>query len=154
MKQAELDARINDFIDKYTPDVAAAIRACRRKLLKRVPHGVEMVYDNYNALVFAFGPSEKQADLVLSIAAYPKWVTLFFWRGSELDDPAGLLTGTGSQVRGIRLGTPDDLDCDDVKALIAQALRAQEAAFKAAATIKTVIKSVSAKQRPRRPAGA
>ena len=37
-----------------------------------------MVYDNYNALVVGFGPSERASEAVVSLAIFPKWVTLCF----------------------------------------------------------------------------
>lgn len=116
-----------------------------------IPRGYEQVYDNYNALVFGFGPTEKASDSLLSIAGYPKWVTLFFLNGAKLDDPEGLLEGSGSRVRGVRLGSAKDLDSAPIKTLIRQALEPRMEEFAEGPKLKTVIKSISKKQRPRRP---
>jgi hypothetical protein len=142
---------IAGFLAKYSPAIAGQLRAARKKLKALIPRGYEQVYDNYNALVFGFGPTEKSSDSVISIAGYPKWVTLFFLWGARLDDPHGLLEGSGAQVRGIRLTSPKDLDSPKVKALIRQALDPKMEAFADAPKMKTVIKSISKKQRPRRP---
>lgn len=142
---------ISKFLARYSPAIASQLRTARRKMKALIPRGYEQVYDNYNALVFGFGPSEKSSDSVISIAGYPKWVTLFFLWGAKLDDPHGLLEGNGSQVRGIRLESPKDLDSAKVKALIRQALDPKMEAFADAPKLKTVIKSISKKQRPRRP---
>ena len=147
-----MTAEVARFIDKYTPGMARAIAECRAKMHVIVPRGFELVYDNYNALVFAMSPSERTSEAMVSIAAYPRWVTLFFLKGKELADPQGLLQGDGVQVRSIRLRSPADLDTAPVQALIAQALAAQAPAFAQAPALRTVVKSVSAKQRPRRPA--
>jgi len=148
------DARIEAFIAKYTPEIAAQLRDARRRLRARFPRGVEMVFDNYNALVFGIGPSDRTRESFISIAGYPKWVTLFFLDGAGLADPAGLLEGDGRQVRGIRLKTPADLDSPAVDALIAQAVAPHAAALAAAAPLSTVIKAEAGRQRPRRPAPA
>lgn len=87
------------FIAGYEPKLATELRAARKKMRAHFPRGFELVYDNYNALVFAFGPSLKSSDLVLSLAAYPRWVSLFFARGKSLPDPEKLLRGNGSQIR-------------------------------------------------------
>ncbi len=142
---------ISRFLDRYLPEIAAATRECRRRLHALVPRGYELVYDNYNALVFGFGPTERTSDAVLSIAAYPKWVTLFFLQGKSLDDPNKRLEGSGSQVRSIRLSAPGDLDDPYVRGLIAQAIASERDLFEKAAPLRTIIKSISAKQRPRRP---
>ena len=149
-----MSKQIDEFIDKYTPEIAANLRTCRRKLRVLVPRGFELVYDNYNALVFGFAPSEKASTAPLSIAGYPKWVTLFFLQGASLVDPQSLLEGTGSQVRSIRLDSPDDLDKPSVEALVMQALEPCSAEFASAPKLKTIIKSISEKQRPRRPTEA
>jgi hypothetical protein len=151
---ADVEAQIDAFLAKYTPEIEAQLRDARARLRAAFPRGVEMVFDNYNALVFGIGPSAKTSESFISIAGYPKWVTLFFLRGVDLDDPEGLLEGGGSQVRGIRLESPSDMDAPAVAALIAQARRPHEAALRVAPALTTVVKLVSAKQRPRRPAEA
>jgi hypothetical protein len=145
-------SKVAGFIGKYSPEIARDIAVCRRKMQALVPRGYELVYDNYNALAIGYGPGQKASDAILSIAAYPRWVTLFFLYGAKLRDPDSLLQGAGSRVRSIKLQSPDDLDRADVKRLISQALSPHTEAFATCARIKTIVKSVSAKQRPRRPA--
>jgi len=148
------ERRIEAFIARYSPAIAAQLRDARGRLRAHFPRGVEMVFDNYNALVFGIGPSDRTRESFISIAGYPKWVTLFFLDGASLDDPQGLLEGEGKQVRGIRLETPADMATPAVAALIAQAIAARRDALAAAAPLATVIKAEVEKQRPRRPATA
>jgi hypothetical protein len=152
MNARDADAVVRDFIERYTPEVAAATRACRAKLQALFPRGCELVYDNYNALAIGYAPGDKASAVVVSIAAYPRWVTLFFLHGVGLPDPDGLLQGSGSRVRSIRLRTPADLDLAPVRQLIALARQPHEKAFAQAPSLRTIVKSVSARQRPRRPA--
>src|SRR5436190_17333126 len=118
MKATAAERRIAAFLAKYTPEIAAQLREGRTALQRLFPRGFELVYDNYNALVFAFGPSEKASEAVLSIAGYPRWTTLFFLEGKQLADPAGRLQGEGSTVRSIRLRGAADLQRPEVRALI------------------------------------
>src|SRR5580698_979805 len=102
--QQQLDV----FIDRYTEEVAAAMRTALRHLRRRVPGATELVYDNYNALGVGFGPSDRAAQIVLSIVAYPRWVSLFFLQsGARLPDPQHLLKGSGARVRHIVLTSPE-----------------------------------------------
>ena len=110
-----------------------------------------MVYDNYNALAVGFGPGERASEAILSIAVYPRWVSLFFLQGSRLKDPARLLKGSGTRVRHIVLGEARDISSTDVDALIAAALAAAKTPIDPKAKRRLIIKSVSVKQRPRRP---
>ena len=75
----------------------------------------------------------------------------FFCREPALPDPKGLLQGEGNVVRYIRLEDEETLDRADVKAMMATALKMAEVPMDKKTEYKLVIKSVSAKQRPRRP---
>ena len=136
---------------KYDPALAALAKAALAKMRKRVPGAIELVYDNYNALVIGFAPTERASDAVLSIALYPRWVNLFFLQGARLSDPHRLLQGEGSRVRRVLVRDAAVLDAPGVKALIAQAVAASPIPFDGKRRRRMVIKSVSARQRPRRP---
>jgi len=144
--------QVADFIARYTPQMAEAITACRRKLCARVPRGFELVYDNYNALAIGYAYADKASASLVSIAGYPRWVTLFFLYGKDLPDPEGLLEGDGARVRSVRLKSPEDLDAPAVRRLLDLALAPHEAEFAAAPPLRTVVKAVAEKQRERRPA--
>lgn len=143
---------IRAFVAKYTPAIQRELRAARTTLRGLVPRGYELVYDNYNALAIGYSPTAAAGAAFVSIAAYPKWVTLFFLKGKALKDPTRRLQGTGATVRSIRLASATTLDEDDVRALLAQAIAVNAAALARAPALTTIVKSVSAKQRPRRPA--
>ena len=152
MSANETEARIDTFLAKYAPEIEARLRAARARLRAFFPRGHELVFDNYNALVFGIGPTTASRDSFISVAGYPKWVTLFFLDGASLDDPQGLLEGDGKQVRGLRVHGPETFDEPAVQALIAQAAATRAPALAAAPTLATTIKMVVDKQRPRRPA--
>ncbi len=141
------DAEIQSFIDQYAPETAAEAMECRSKMRSIIKNGFELVYDNYNALVFAYGPTEKSRTASISIAVYPHWIRLFFLEGKDLDDPDSLLEGSGKQVRSVKLHSAEDLEMTNVRALIHKAMGDS---FESAPPLKTVVKSVSAKRRPRR----
>ena len=147
-------AQIAGFIAKFTPGIAALIKAARAKMRQRLPHAVEMVYDNYNFLVFGFGPTERPSEAIFSIAAYARGVGLCFLHGAKLPDPDKLLTGSGKQVRFLKLPAAAILDEPAVQRLIAAAIAAAPVPFDPAARRRLLIKSISAKQRPRRPVGS
>lgn len=145
--------QLDSFIDKFTPDVASQAREAVEKMLARLPGASMLVYDNYNALAIGFAPGERTSDAIFSLAVFPRWVTLCFLKnGPALPDPARLLKGSGTTVRHIRLDKPVMLDDPAVKTLMKEALRMADPAIDKAQPSRLMIKSVSAKQRPRRPA--
>lgn len=147
----EAAALLDTFIDKFTPDVAALTRTLLAKMKARLPGATIMVYDNYNALAIGFGPGEKASQAVLSLAVMPRWVTLCFLHGVGLPDPHGLLNGSGNQVRHIRLHTAEAFDDPRIQQLIEAALERCEPPIDETGEQRLIIKSISARQRPRRP---
>jgi hypothetical protein len=154
IKKAETESaekQLDRFLDAYTPEVADVARKVLVKLRKRLPHAIELVYDNYNALAIGFAPGDRASEGIFSIALYPKYVTLFFLQGAKLPDPDGLLQGEGSRAKHIRLDDEKTLDRTDVKAMMTKAMEMAAVPFDQKTKYRLVIKSVSAKQRSRRP---
>lgn len=145
-------AQLTRFLARYSPGVRSVAKAALTSLRRRVPGAVEFVYDNYNALVVGFGPNERPSDAWFAIAIYPRFVNLNFLQGAILDDPGGLLKGSGTQHRHIRLA-PDAsiLERADVRALVAQAIDTGDVPFARGRRRKVMIRWISKKQRPRRP---
>lgn len=152
MKSSAAETQIDGFVAKYSPAIQQQLHEARTRLRAMFPRGFELVFDNYNALVFGISPTDRTADAFVSIAGYPKWVTLFFLNGKGLDDPQGLLVGEGKQVRSIRLAASGDLDQPSIRALIDAAAAVHEASFATAPALSTIVRTMVAKQRRRRPA--
>ncbi len=152
---AEAERQLESFLKKYDPEVAAFARRTLTKMRKLVPGAVEMVYDNYNWLVIGFSPTERPSEAIFSIVLPPRRVTLCFLQGAGLPDPARRLQGKGNVVRNLRLceaGKADEKVLDDpqVRELIDVALNRAKVPMPMGARRKLIIKSISAKQRPRR----
>jgi hypothetical protein len=152
MKTLSPSSQLLGFLAKYSPEVRSIAQAALRKLRKRLPGAVVMVYDNYNALAIGLSPTERVTDAVVSIAVYPRWVSLFFLQGASIPDPDRILKGCGKKVRHVVLAGGSTLDRPEIQALIATAVSQAAVPFKGSARSRLLIKSESAKQRPRRPA--
>ena len=138
------------FISKFDPAVARTIRSCRAALRKRFPTANEIVYDNYNFFVIGYSSSERPSDCIVSIAAASNGVGLSFYYGSTLPDPEKRLLGNGKQNRFIRLPDAAVLDEPAVETLLQAAAEQGTVPLRSSGRGRTIIKSISAKQRPRR----
>jgi hypothetical protein len=148
----EAEAKLTSFIDKFEPKDRTLIRTMRRALRKRMPTANELVYDNYNFFVIGYGPNERPSDCIVSIAAGSSGVGLCFIRGASLRDPEKILLGSGNQTRFIRLESADVLARPEVEALLASAVAQSKTPLPEVGRGTLIIRSVSAKQRPRRKA--
>jgi len=149
----DAERRLAEFLAKFTPEIASRAGAIIAAMRERLPGAVIPVYDNYNALAVGFGPTDRVSDVIFSIAVFPRWVSLFFFRGVTLDDPKRLLRGSGNQVRHIVVPGPEALSDPDISALMEAALRVAPIRIDPAHPGGVVIKSISARQRSRRPQG-
>jgi hypothetical protein len=147
---AEAETQLKGFISEFAPNHQRLIRAVRQSLRRQFPTAFELVYDNYNFFVIGYGPTERPSESILSMAAGANGVGLCFIHGAKLPDPEKILIGSGKQTRFIRLESVDVLSRPEVRALIAAAVAQSRVPLPTAGRGKLIIRSVSAKQRPRR----
>ena len=149
-KPKDVGAQVDGFIAKFDPAMAKKIREVRAELRKQLPTAIELVYDNYNFFVIGYCSTEKPSDCICSIAANSKSVGLSFYYGADLPDPYGILEGSGSQNRSVRLTEgAKTLKNPQVAAMIEAAVENSEKPLPKERGY-TVVRSISAKQRPRR----
>jgi hypothetical protein len=146
----EAEKQLKGFVAKFEPKHQKLIRAVRAALRKRFATAHEMVYDNYNFFVIGYSPTERPSDAIVSFFASANGIGLCFIHGARLPDPKKLLRGSGNQTRSIRLESADVLARPDVEALVAAAIARAKSPLRASGPRKLIIRSVSAKQRPRR----
>jgi hypothetical protein len=146
---ADAEIQLSGFIEKFEPKHQRLIRALRKTLRKRLPAANELVYDNYNFFVIGYSPTERPSDTICSIAAAANGVGLAFYHGADLPDPHKILQGSGSQNRFVRLDSAAMLERPEVDALISAAMKLTKP-LPASGKGKLIIRSISAKQRPRR----
>jgi hypothetical protein len=147
---SDVETEIEAFIAKFDPDNQRLIRSLRAGLQKRLPTCSELVFDNYNFFVIGYSATERPSDYIVSIAAGATGASLSFNRGAELKDPDAVLQGAGKVNRFIRLPTAETLAKPEVEEMIEQACRLSNVPQPWTAGVKVIIRSVSAKQRPRR----
>ncbi|MEZ4587191.1 MAG: DUF1801 domain-containing protein [Gemmatimonadales bacterium] len=148
--QASAAKQLAAFIAKFDAADQRRIRSVRAALRRRFPTACELVYDNYNFFVIGYSPTERPSDAIVSLAARANGLSLFLLHGAGLPDPEKRLKGAGKQTRFIPLESGRDLEDPAVEALLAAALARSPAGFAASGRGRTVIRAVSAKQRPRR----
>ena len=144
------EQQVRSFIAKFEPAHQRLIRAVRHALRRRFPTAYELAYDNYNFFVLGYGPTARPSDAIISIAAGANGVGLCFIHGARLPDPEGILLGSGKQTRFIRVESTAVLTRPAVRTLVAAAAARAKASFRGTGGVTLIVRSVAAKQRPRR----
>jgi len=150
----DAERQLASFLSRYTPEVGSLAREVRARMRAKYPTALELVYDNYNALAIGYGPTERASEAVFSIALYPCWVSQFFLQGAGLPDPDRILKGSGKVAKHVVLPSADALDHPSIRSLMEEAAARAKVPFPKEGAHRLIIKSISEKQRPRRPAGS
>ncbi|HMQ04629.1 MAG TPA: DUF1801 domain-containing protein [Pyrinomonadaceae bacterium] len=104
------------------PELVELFCDLRSFVLELCPDSNELLYHTH-ALTSVFSVSEKLSDAFCMLPIYTNHVNLGFNKGTLLDDPHKLLTGTGNLIRHIDVKQPSDYRNSKVTALVKEALR-------------------------------
>lgn len=105
--------------DEHILRLGIASDALLRKHLKGV-----VEYPDASAKVIGYGYGPGYKDTLCALILSKKMIKIGFYKGSELDDPAGLLKGSGKVHRYVEIIAETDLKQPALKALLAAALKA------------------------------
>jgi hypothetical protein len=144
------EAQLRALIAKFDAKDQRFIRSVRTAVRKRLPTANELLYDYRTFFVIGYSPSEHGIESVVSIAARPDGVRLYFLNGPRLPDPKKLLLGTGKQVRFIHVDSASRLKHPDVEVLIGAAIAQAAVPLARKGSGKLVTKTSAVNPRPRR----
>jgi hypothetical protein len=148
------ETQLASYFAKYEPAMVKLGKALRAKLRARLPGLFEIVYvyENQNALVISYSPTEHGYEGLCSIALYPNKVNLHFAQGALLSksDPNKLLQGRGKAVRHVVLSSVADFDRAEIEVLMVAALKLAKLRLDPSAKGGVIIKAEAQKQRARR----
>ena len=89
-------------------------------ILSMYPEITEMLYHSH-ALTSVYSITEKLGNAFIMLPIYTNHLNLGFNKGTLLEDPHGLLQGTGKLIRHIPISKPDDYRNENTKQLIISA---------------------------------
>src|SRR5437867_13456155 len=114
-------AALLKFLKPYDREIQKLALELRALVLEEMAPCYENIYDAYSAVAIGYGTSERLSDGIFHIAVYSKHVNLGFNDGASLDDPKGILQGTGSRIRHISIKSSDDLMRPELRSYIRRA---------------------------------
>lgn len=100
-----------------TRKIAAAVRALIGEVM---PGVIEVAWEQQGNVGYGVGP-KKGSEQFCYIMPFAAHVNLGFFYGADLDDPAGLLEGTGKGLRHVKIRSVEDVKKPALRKLVAQA---------------------------------
>ena len=100
-------------------------RDIRKLVLQACPTCNELLYHTH-ALSSVYSLSDKLKHAFCHIPVYSNHINLGFNSGADLEDPDGLLSGTGKKIRHVSIRESSDLSHPAIARLLADAVRLAE----------------------------
>ncbi len=97
----ETHGEFKDVLAAARPDLRPVCEALRSRIGSLHKDFVEVVWPRQKIASFGVGP-RKMSDHYAYIAVQSSHINLGFYQGASLPDPAGLLDGTGKELRHIK----------------------------------------------------
>lgn len=109
------------FLKRFDPAIRELALDARELVLSVLEPPNESILDVY-VLALNYGFSERMKDQVVYIGVYTKHINLGFHWGARMDDPEGVLKGSGKQMRHIQIKSQADLGTPVVRDYLRRAV--------------------------------
>ena len=124
------DADLATLLAPHSPAIREVFGALRALALDVMPDAEEQVDLPDRVLAFGFGPpgGVRMRGLAVGLIPHTAHVNVQLADGALLDDPTGIVEGTGKRIRHVKCRTLDDVARPALRALLAdQAARRRPA---------------------------
>jgi hypothetical protein len=111
-----MNASVEEFLANYGPEVRKPSLKLRDLVLKLVPDANETVHTGWGNIQYNF--TNKMKSHFCAIGPLKDRVDFFFLRATDLQDPAGLLEGTGKKLRHVKVKSLSEVDNPALSELI------------------------------------
>ena len=112
----------DDVISSVSPTIQAIARDVRLMIADVLPGVTEVPWAKQKTVGYGVGP-KKMSEHFCYIAPQTAHLNLGFFYGVHLDDPQGLLEGTGIALRHIKISAREDLRNPAIRKILIQASR-------------------------------
>lgn len=117
---------LDELLDRHTPEVRRVFLSLRSLVGELLPDVTEQLDLPDHLLAFGFGPAggTRLRDFAVALIPHTAHVNVQLADGAVLDDPSGIVEGTGKRIRHVKCRSLDDVTRPGLRALLeAQATR-------------------------------
>ncbi len=110
----------DEVISAANPTIRAIARECRKLIAEVMPGVTEVPWANQRTVGYGVGP-KKMSQHFCYLAPQRTYLNIGFFYGAELDDPGGLLEGTGKMLRHIKIRSREEIQQSGIREILKQA---------------------------------
>jgi hypothetical protein len=106
----------------HGPEVRAIFGALTALVREAMPDANEQLDLPDHLLAFGFGPpgGTRLRDFAVALVPHRAHVNVQLADGALLDDPTGIIEGTGKRIRHVKCGSVDDVNLPALRAILVQ----------------------------------
>lgn len=112
-------AELERLLDPYEPEVVEVVHALIALVRETCPSADETVQLGWKSVSYSRGGVMKGA--ICAVCPQSNWVNVQFLQGTSLEDPGGLLAGSGKTMRHVKVRSLEEMDMDALRALVLEA---------------------------------
>lgn len=117
LKHVATHGEFDEILDGATPEMTAIARRLREIIAGAYPGAYEVPWPRQRIAGYGVGP-KKMSQHFSYIAMATNHVNLGFYYGAHLEDPEGLMEGTGKNLRHVKVRSVHDADHPPLKRLL------------------------------------
>ena len=117
MKTVTTHGSFDDVLSGSSPHVQEVAKRLRDLIIEVYPDVVEVPWPKQRIAGYGVGP-KKMSEHFCYIGAHRDHVNLGFYYGAELQDPEGLLEGTGKKLRHIKVRDIEEVGRQTLRQLV------------------------------------
>ena len=117
----ETHGTFKDILAIASPELRPVCELLRDLVASRHPEFVEIIWPKHKIASFGVGP-KKMTQHYAYISVQPTHINFGFYHGASLPDPAGLLEGTGKELRHIKLSDSSSAKNTAIATLLRKAI--------------------------------
>ena len=111
-----------EFLHGYDPAVQSLALGLRRVVLEEMAPCHEYIFHMRLRVVLLYGPTQRVIkDGICFVGVFTRHVNLEFTHGADLEDPSGVLQGSGKAMRHLTVKKLSELDRPEIRAFLRQA---------------------------------
>ena len=118
----------DELMEISVPEMRPIAERLRAIVIEVDPDTVEVVRLGDRAATYGVGP-KKMSEGYAYVMPQKNWVNLGFFKGADLPDPAGLLEGTGKNLRHVKVHSLAEAQQPEIRRLIEKALAERTSAL-------------------------
>jgi hypothetical protein len=120
------EAQVQKLLGEHPPEQQEIEQRLRELVFDVMPDGEEVVDMGNKLLAYTFGP--RLRDFTFALIAHKAHVNVQFPDGVDLDDPDGLVEGTGKRIRHVKVRSMEDVDRPALRKLMERQVQLRRSA--------------------------